>query len=122
MSETFAPPFRRDEDSAESGQLALHEQAGRRRLQVASDRGNRRVGPVRRGEGVIDVAVGELGELPGETIVVLLLFRMEPKVLQEEQLTGLEGLGLRERLGSHAVRGQRHGALEQIGEPLGHRP
>ena len=73
LSDTLAPPSnghqgprRRLEDAAQRVQLGLHEQTGRRRLEMAGDGGDRGVGAVGRGKGVVDVALAQGGQLPGE--------------------------------------------------------
>ena len=45
-------------------------------------RHHRSVGAVGRAEGVVDVGVGQRGELFGETRIVFFLSRVEPEVLQ----------------------------------------
>jgi hypothetical protein len=115
-------PLRRFEDAAERGQLAQHQQARRRWLQVARDGGDGGVGAVRRREGVVDVAVGQLGELPGEAVVVLLFLGMEAQVLEQEHLARLQRLRLRPRGRADAVGRERDGPVQQLREAFAHRP
>ena len=85
-------------------------------------------------EGVIDVHVGHRGQLLGELVLGLAelrvvlgglvlddLFFVEPQVLQQQDIAGLEGLGLRLGVRPDAVVGEDDLLAEQLGEPLGHR-
>ena len=72
-------------DGRQLDDLALEQQAGVGRQQVRHPLG-RRVGAVRGAEGVVDVELGELGELGRELGVVLLLAGLEAAVLEHEHV------------------------------------
>ena len=104
------------EDAAERRQLPRHEQSRHRRAQVPGDGLDRGVRAVGGGERVVDVDLGQSGQGLGECRVVVLLFRMEAQVLEHQELARPEGVGRRLDLGSDAVRRQRHGLTEELGE------
>ena len=74
-------PVGRFEDARQGRELALHEQPGRRRLQMASDGFDGGVGAMGGRKGVVHVAIGEAGQRARECIVVSLLLLVEAKVL-----------------------------------------
>ena len=81
-----------------------------------------RVRAMGRPERVVHVGVGELGELPGEPDVVGLLPRMEPEVLEEHDVAGLDVAA--DRLGPVAddlVEGH-HVDAEQLRQAVGDGP
>ena len=104
------------EDAAERRKLPRHEQSRHRRAQVAGDGLDRGVRAMGGGERVVDVDLGQSGQGLGERRVVLLLFRMEAQVLEHQELTRPEGMRRRLDLGPDAVRRQRHGPTEELGE------
>ena len=106
------------EKSADERDLAGQEQAGGGRKDVG-DALRRRVRPMRGAEGVVDVLIEAGCELLREGGVVLLLLRVEPEVLQQEDLAGLEGVDLRANRVTDAVRGQLDRDAEKLGEPPG---
>ena len=113
-------PRRVAQQAAEDLQLADHQQAGHRR-QVVRDALGGGVGAVGRAEGVVDVDVGEAGQLLREDGVVGRLLGVEAQVLEQQHLARRERR--RRRLDGRAdavVRG-RHRAAEQLGEPRGDR-
>ena len=112
-------PLRRLEDPPQRRQLSLHEQARRRRLQVARDGVDRRVRAVRGRERIVHVAVGQLRELAREAVVVLFLLGVEAEVLQQQQIAGLQRLGVRARRLADAVGRERHRSRQEWREPLG---
>ena len=114
-------PCRVAQQAPEDLQLARHEQAGHGG-QVVRDALRGRVRPVGRAEGVVDVHLREAGELPGEHGVVAGLLGVEAQVLEQQHLAGLERRGRLLGLGADAVVHGGHGAAEQLGEALGHRP
>ena len=67
---------------AEVAQLALHEEAGDRRLQDPGDGLGARVSPMRGPEGVVDVQVAEGREPLGQRQIVLLLAGVEAGVFR----------------------------------------
>ena len=79
------------EHAAEILDFLRHQQSGRRLRDVMDNPFCGGVRAVRRAEGVVDVHVGERGELAGEVGVVLLLFRMEAQVFEQHDTarTGL---------------------------------
>ena len=68
-------------------------------------------------ERVVDVDVGELGEAAGERGVVRLLARVEPQVLEQDDVAGL-GDG-RLDVGAITSSSAVTGALEELAEALG---
>ncbi len=86
------------------------------RGQVGGDAHHRRVRPVGRRECVVAEDLSVRGQLPGELRVVVLFPRMEPNVLEQQHLAGLQPAdrGLRDR--THAVGGERHLAPQMLGE------
>ncbi len=104
LSETLAPPItaiigrlRLAEQRVEDLQLLLDEEADRPvlRRELLGDGDHRGLVAVAGAEGVVDVGVGQPGQLGGEGGVALLLALVEPDVLQDEDLAGLEGCGER---------------------------
>ena len=67
-------------------------------------------------ERVVDVDVAELGELPGEGLVVLLLLLVEAQVLEQAELPGAQIV--HDLLGrvADAVVGQEHLVAGELGE------
>ena len=75
---------------------------------------------MRGGERVVDVTVGQLGELAREAVVVLLFLGMEAEIFEQQQLAGFDRLRLRARGLADAVGRQRDRAREQLAQPFGH--
>ena len=63
-----------------------HEQPRGRLFDLVHDPFGRGMRAVRRSKGVVHVHIGEIGQLPGEAGIVLLFLRVEPEVLQEDDL------------------------------------
>ena len=131
LSDTFAPPriatngrSGRLERVAEILQLLLHQQAGRRPLDVVRDGLDRRVRAVRRAERVVHVEVGERRERLRERRVVLLFLGVEPQVLEQHDAAarGVDLLHRASRLVADAVVGERHRRAEQLGQAIRDRP
>ena len=74
--------------TAQELQLLLHQEARRRRAGSGLPLG-RGVGAVGRAKGVVDVQIGQRGQLRGEGRIVLLLFGVEARVLQQEHVARL---------------------------------
>ena len=87
--------------------------------QIVGDTLRGGVGAVGRAEGVVAIDVAVAGKGLGELGVVALLFLVEPDVLQEEDLTRLEGLDLGLDLASDDIGGELDGDAEQLLELLG---
>ncbi len=134
LSLTFAPP--RMATNGRSGfcnalpeilQFFLHKQPGRGLLHKFGDAHRGGMGAVRRAERVIDVVLGELGELLGKTFVIRLFFRVEAQVFEQERLSlfQFEGdfLGLRANaLGAESdIFTARKFTIEQHAQALGNR-
>lgn len=77
------------------------------------------VGAVGRAEGVVDVDVREFGQLLSELGVVGGFAGKEANVFQEEELTGLQGLGGRFDFGPDGLAEENHLLFEEFSEPLG---
>src|SRR5260221_3625445 len=82
----------------------------------------RGVRAVRRAERVIHVRVEAVRERPRERGIVRLLFRMEPDVLEHEDVAWLERTDLLGDLRPDAVVREWHPYAEQLRGALGHRP
>ena len=67
-------------------QFLFHEQSGGGFLHELGDADGGGVGAMRRAEGIVDVEVGELGELPGEFLVVVFFFGVEAQVFEQQRL------------------------------------
>ena len=98
--------LRRVQQPVEGVQLRGHQQPGGRRQQVRHALG-RCVRSVGGAERVVDVEVGEGGQIGGHRRVVLLLAGVEAEVLEQPQVA----LGVAEG----------HGTAQQLGHPVGHR-
>ena len=107
------------EHFAEMLDLRRHQQTGRRVLDELDDPFGRRVRAMRRAERVVDVDVGEFGELPGKRRIVLLLLGVEAQILQEDDAAATACLGDRflRRL-ADAVGREHHRVLQQFRHPL----
>ena len=108
------------EDGGQLAHLALQQQARVGRQPVGDPLG-RRVGPVRGPEGVVDVEVGELGQIIGEAGVVALLPRLEAGVLEQQHRSGAELGGRGGDLGADDGRRELDLGTEQLAEPPRHR-
>ena len=103
------------EHPAEILDLLAHQQPGRRFLDVMDDAFGRGMGAVRRAERVVDVDVGQRGELPGEGRIVLLFLGVEAQVLEQHHAALAGGIDRRLRLLADAVVGELHRpAAEQL--------
>src|SRR5208282_1238221 len=71
-------------------QLFFHEQAGGGFLYKLGDADGGGVSAVGGAEGVVDVEVGELAELPGKILVVLFFPRVKAEIFQQQRLAFLE--------------------------------
>ena len=80
-------PLRRFERVPEVAQLAFHQQARRRSLDVMRDPFDRRMRPMRGAERIVHVLVGQRRERGGERGVVFLFLGMEAQILQEDDAT-----------------------------------
>ena len=105
------------EQPPELGQLAFHQQARGGRLEEARDRVDRRLRPMRRREGVVDIAVGEPRERPRKLGIVGLFLGMEAQVLEQHHLPEGERLRPRFRDRADAVRRERDRHRKQLPEP-----
>ena len=95
-------------------QLLLHQEAGRAFADGSDDPVHRRVCPMGRPERVVDVEVGQLGELPGKNRVVFLLRGVEAQVLQQHDMAAGVRLGHRRFGGiADAVGGEHDRPAEQ---------
>ena len=102
---------------AEILQLLLHEEAGRAFADGADDAVHRRVRAVGRPERVVDVEVGQLGQLPRKHRVVLLLRGVEAQVLEQHDVAAGMRLGHRRRGGlADAVAGEHDRPAQQRGQ------
>jgi hypothetical protein len=72
-------------------------------------------------EGVVHVEVGQRRQVPGELRVVAGLARLEPAVLQYQDVAGLQALGHALDLGSHDRGGELYPVTLQLREPGRHR-
>ena len=77
--------------------------------------------PVGCSECVVDIDVTVGGELLGELGVVGLFIRIEPAVLEQKDLTGLEGLDFLLHFGSDDIRSDLDGLSEKLLELLSNR-
>ena len=100
LSETLAPPitatiggFGWPSSVVEDLQLLLDQEADRPALgrELLGDGDHRGLVPMAGAEGVVDVAVGQAGELLGERGVALLLALVEADVLQHDDPARLQG-------------------------------
>jgi hypothetical protein len=103
------------QQAAEHLELALEELAGVPG-QAGRDPGDRRVRTVGRPERVVDVDVRERRERVREAVVVGGLARVEAQVLEQQDLTGLERLGLGAGVVADDVGRDEHLTPEQVGE------
>ncbi len=87
-------------------ELGLHQPAGGGRQQVRQRR-DRRVGTMRRGKGVIDINLAELGQRLGEVGRICFLARVEAQIFEERHRSGLEGGDNPPRRFADAVFGER---------------
>ena len=97
-----------------------HQEAGRSLRDVMDDALGRRMRAMRGPERIVDVDVGERGERFREAGVVLLLLRVEPQVLEQDDAAFA---GLRDRLRrrlADAVFRERDGPPEQLRQPRRH--
>ena len=72
--------------------LPLHQEAEAGRQEMGDTLG-RGVGAVRGAERIVDVEIGEVGQFLGQGGIVVLLPRVEPEVLQQQDVTVLELVG-----------------------------
>ena len=106
-------------------QLLLHEEAGGGAREVARHRVDRRVRAVRRAERIVDVFVRQRRERFGERGIVLLLFGMKSKVLEEHDATTagrVRAIDCLLRLVADRILRERDRLAECLREPIGHRP
>jgi hypothetical protein len=80
------------------------------------------VRPVRGSEGVVHVHVAQLGHLPGQVDVVLLLAGQEARVLQQQHAAILQPVRRRLGLGPHGLLHEAHLTPQQLAQPRGARP
>ena len=78
---------------AEVAQLLFHQVAGRRRAQQPGHALGGGVGAVGGAEGVVDIEVGQAGQLPAEIGIVGFFSGMEPQILQQQDLAVAKGCG-----------------------------
>ena len=76
---------------------------------------------MRRTERVVHVGVEALGELTGERVIVLFLLGMEPDVLEEDDVARRQRAHRLLHAGPDRIGQERHGASQQLAEPLRHR-
>jgi hypothetical protein len=107
------------EDAGQRLDLALQQQPGRALLHVVGDALRRRVRPVRRPEGVVDVDVAEPRVRARELGVVARLARLVADVLEHEHVARCEVLGEGLDLRPHDRRRQRHVRPGQLGQAVG---
>src|SRR5207245_10039798 len=74
--------------------------------------------PVRGRARVVQVAVGERGQLAGEPGVVRVLLGVKSQIFEQEGLPRLERAGARERLRAHAVWYQLDSLAQERLEPV----
>ena len=129
LSDTFAPPSTttsgrsgRLDDRAQRGHLALQQQPGHRRPQVLGHPGGRRVRPVRGAERVVHVGVGERRQLAGQLGIVLGLASLPAGVLEHEHAARAELLDPAPYLRADHLRRLEHRGVDQLAEPVRHRP
>jgi len=92
--------------------LGRQQRAGARHLGELRDAVGGGLSAVRGAEGVVDVDVGQRGELARERLVVLLLALVEAAVLEQHDLAGLHVDAV------DPVRDQRHLAAQQLAQAL----
>ena len=131
LSETFAPP--RIATSGRSGLFStrprysssfLHQQArGGARHELRQCRPPTRGRPVRRAERIVHVEIGERRQLLRERRIVLFLFRVKAKVLEQQhapaRARSLLNGGLRRC--ADAIFSKRHRTAKQLAKLRGHR-
>jgi len=78
------------QDAAQILQLLFHEQPGSGFLHELSDANRGSVGTMGGAEGIVDIEIGELGELPGKILVVLFFLGVKTEVLEQQRLAFLE--------------------------------
>ena len=107
---------------ADVGEFFFHQQAGGGLLHETRDADDRRVSAMSGAKGVADEqAVAKLRELLRESFVVLLFFRMEADVFEEQNAAVGERLAFRFGVGADAIGGESDGRSEQLGQLLGDR-
>jgi hypothetical protein len=79
------------------------------------------VGAVGGAEGVVDEDVGEAGEIGGERRIVRLLARLEPRVFEQEDVTGAKGGGRGFGLRPDDRGNRLDRDAEQLAQPLSNR-
>ena len=72
-------------------------------------------------EGVGHIQIRHVGQLPGQLRVVLGLAGLEAGVLQQQDLSRLQGGRLGLGVGAHHVMGENHFPAQQLAEALRHR-
>ena len=72
-------------------------------------------------EGVIDIYIRQSGQFGGKTVVVLLLFSVEPEILQQEDAPRLQVIDQFPNFASDTVRGHPDLFTKEMGKPLCHR-
>ena len=102
-------------------QLRLHQPAGIGRQHVAKPFG-RGMRAVRGGESVVDADVAELGQRRDEGRIVLLLARVEARVLQQRMSPAFSAATAASAFGADAVIDERDRPLERSRDRVGHRP
>ena len=72
-------------------------------------------------EGVGHIQIRHVGQLPGQLRVVLGLAGLKAGVLQQQDLSRLQGGRLGLGVGAHYVMGEDHFPAQQLAEALRHR-
>jgi hypothetical protein len=108
------------EQLREHRELALHQQPGicRQELGDADGTGMRPMGGPER---VVHIQVGVRREGRGESRVVRLLLRVEPQVLEQDDLAGAHPLECVFGADAEGIACDRHVAAQQLGQPLADR-
>ena len=106
--------------TAQELQLLLDQEAGDSG-QVRRHAGGGGVGPVHGTEGVGHIQIRHVGQLPGQLRVVLGLAGLKAGVLQQQDLSRLQGGRLGLGVGAHYVMGEDHFPAQQLAEALRHR-
>ena len=96
----------------------LHQVAGGLDRDEIGDADDGGVGPMARTEGVVDEDVDALGQLAGELGVVLLLFLVEPDVLEQERLALAEAPLQPGDLVADDIGGHEDLVRHELGQPL----
>ena len=107
------------EEGVEDLQFLLDEEADPTMLgrELLGDGDHRGLVAVAGSEGVVDVGVGQAGELPGEGSVALLLSLVEPDVLEDQDLARLKRGGGGLSFGTDGVVRLLDRLAEQFSEP-----